>query len=481
MSVQDLLATLAGIAKPPGDPGAVRAAAARLHSIASALDSTGGGMNGVIDQARSAWSGTAAEAFADHGLLIVYRIKQGAGTLREAAEALTAYAGRLEAAQASWQAARDGAIAGRFSLADAPVVGDLIEAIDEDTAAALRRAVDQAERAADDARAAAAELAERLRALAERAAPLPPGVQAPTWEGEVGGWLRRWLDRAWDDPVGAASEWIRETYAGLGDTLQGYKDLLVMGLKAVPVYALADFEDYKHNLHAIGDIGKGLFMLTPIYGRIDPAGHAEARKAFLASLVGWEQLRDGNIPRWAGQFLPDLLLSAATAGGGSALKGTRGAAALRGLHTASKAEDLPSWFKRLREGKRWHQEVQEHSLKQGGRIAKELYVEKAGGGYRVVDLYNFEDGEIISLKHTQLAKIRTETAKSYIDQLARDYPAGARILDVPSTPEWARGERLRGRLVLLIPEQHQPVPQEVLDYARKKEVIIRDINGKELT
>ena len=41
------------------------------------------------------------------------------------------------------------------------------------------------------------------------------------------------------------------------------------------------------------------------------------------------------------------------------------------------------------------------------------------------------------------------------------------------------GETLRGRMILEVPVQEEPVPERVLKYARDKNIQIRDINGKE--
>lgn len=111
----------------------------------------------------------------------------------------------------------------------------------------------------------------------------------------------------------------------------------------------------------------------------------------------------------------------------------------------------------------------------------ELYVESPDGKARFrVDSY--EPGEaIVSRKYTQLAELSVEHAVAYINELVEKYPRGARISDVPSTPEHLRGQALDGHHVLLVPEQLTPVPHEVLEFARRAGVSIVDPDGRRYT
>jgi hypothetical protein len=108
---------------------------------------------------------------------------------------------------------------------------------------------------------------------------------------------------------------------------------------------------------------------------------------------------------------------------------------------------------------------------------REVYIDKpGGGGYYRVDAYDPIKGEIISRKATQFSEITEETGVSYIKELARKYPPGARIADVPSSGPLA-GKRLRGQMILEVPQQRGSIPQAVLDVAKKNRIIIRDDFG----
>jgi len=103
--------------------------------------------------------------------------------------------------------------------------------------------------------------------------------------------------------------------------------------------------------------------------------------------------------------------------------------------------------------------------------------------YVRLDSYNTkrEPMGIFSRKDTQLRNISKETAKRYLDELAKKYPVGAVIADVPSSNKYnppLAGKTLKGQLYLEVPVQKDDVPTEILDYAKNKRIIIRDINGK---
>ena len=61
----------------------------------------------------------------------------------------------------------------------------------------------------------------------------------------------------------------------------------------------------------------------------------------------------------------------------------------------------------------------------------------------------------------------------------QEYPRGAVIADVPSNRAMGiAGEILKGKYYLEVPIQKKPIPQNVLDYAKRKDVFIRDITGR---
>ncbi|MFD1428422.1 hypothetical protein [Kroppenstedtia sanguinis] len=94
--------------------------------------------------------------------------------------------------------------------------------------------------------------------------------------------------------------------------------------------------------------------------------------------------------------------------------------------------------------------------------------------------------EIISRKYTQFNEIKPATAKEYINELARKYPPGAKIADVPTQRKGSghqndglrTQEDITGVMILEVPVQKGKVPKEILDHATKKDVVIRDENGK---
>ncbi len=102
-----------------------------------------------------------------------------------------------------------------------------------------------------------------------------------------------------------------------------------------------------------------------------------------------------------------------------------------------------------------------------------------------VDSYDPDKREIISRKYTQLSQISFKTAKAYIDEIPDKYESGTLIADVDSQRKGSghpnaglAGQLLEGMYILEVPVQNQPVPKEVLDYATKNKVIIRDETGR---
>ena len=80
-----------------------------------------------------------------------------------------------------------------------------------------------------------------------------------------------------------------------------------------------------------------------------------------------------------------------------------------------------------------------------------------------------------------------ETAIRYLKELEEKYAPSSIIADVPSNKTGANekifelnGDNvLRGQMILEVPVQKKAeIPPNVLDYAKKKAIIIRDVNGK---
>ncbi|MGF7088636.1 hypothetical protein JOD24_002485 [Kroppenstedtia sanguinis] len=117
----------------------------------------------------------------------------------------------------------------------------------------------------------------------------------------------------------------------------------------------------------------------------------------------------------------------------------------------------------------------------------EVILEYKGGKQVRVDSY-VPGREIISRKYTQFNEIKPATAKGYINELARKYPPGAKIADVPTQRKGSghqndglrNQEDITGDMILEVPVQKGKVPKEILDHATKKDIEIRDETGKVL-
>lgn len=97
---------------------------------------------------------------------------------------------------------------------------------------------------------------------------------------------------------------------------------------------------------------------------------------------------------------------------------------------------------------------------------------------KIVDSYR-PNREIVERKHTQLGKIKKETAKSYIDSLRHKYKQGTLIKNSAKNKELGLGgKKLRGKHILEVPKQDSPVPSSILEHAAKHHVIIRDVSGQ---
>lgn len=71
--------------------------------------------------------------------------------------------------------------------------------------------------------------------------------------------------------------------------------------------------------------------------------------------------------------------------------------------------------------------------------------------------------------------MKESTAIGYLNELKTKYPSGATISDSPFNAKVLRGKTLEGDLILEVPVQNKPIPQNVLDYATENNIIIRDV------
>jgi hypothetical protein len=101
---------------------------------------------------------------------------------------------------------------------------------------------------------------------------------------------------------------------------------------------------------------------------------------------------------------------------------------------------------------------------------------------KIVDSYTPND-VIVSRKHSQLAEINPAVAEGYVHEILDKYAPGNIIADTPANN--ARypglvGHRLEGKMVLEVPVQQTPIPQEFGDWSARLGVTIRDFNGQVL-
>ena len=101
----------------------------------------------------------------------------------------------------------------------------------------------------------------------------------------------------------------------------------------------------------------------------------------------------------------------------------------------------------------------------------------------------FTGPEIHERYSSQLAEVPHDVAMAKMAKIVEDY-VGATIANVPSNRELIpasremygpAGRRLLGRPVLIVHEQRAPVPHELLDFAERVGLTIRDTSGREYT
>jgi hypothetical protein len=116
---------------------------------------------------------------------------------------------------------------------------------------------------------------------------------------------------------------------------------------------------------------------------------------------------------------------------------------------------FPDWLKKIRDGKDFD------DLRKSAYAYNQVYLinPKDPKKYVILDSYSPPDN-IVSRKFTQLHEISETTGKKYIQELLDKYKG------------------IRGKQILEVPVQNGPIPTGVLQLARDKDIIIRDILGK---
>lgn len=114
--------------------------------------------------------------------------------------------------------------------------------------------------------------------------------------------------------------------------------------------------------------------------------------------------------------------------------------------------------------KTMNKQMIELANEKGLKYFSETWLKKGKKLFARVDGY-IPEKAIIERKATDLAKVEINTAKKYIDQLAKKYKEGTKIANP------VKGNTLKGQKILQV-QNKNGAPQEVLDYAAENDVKI---------
>jgi hypothetical protein len=352
----------AGSSGVPGDPGALRGAAASFGGASGHLGALAGDLTGATP---GAWDGPASVACAALLRVLAHDVRTGDAAFRMVAHALNGLADEIEAAQeraaAALQAAavadsRADGLGQKALLEEAPAPDAMIGQL-RDEAYGLR-AIAVAER--ENARTAAL-VAAGVFAQAGGMAPQPPPPPPPPEHHDDGG--GGFFSDAWStiksapgaakDAYDGANGWIDDRQEDMDGMVHSVTSHLPGPLQAAADHAYAwspmspkfsiDFAQ------GVGDWGVGmveatpmLVKLTPQYGLIDPAGQATQQQQMVdgmkyawdhpgdtvKAVTGWNHVENGEPGRMAGEAAPDVVLTILSGGAASAAKVTRTSHAL---------------------------------------------------------------------------------------------------------------------------------------------------------
>ncbi|MBF4623393.1 hypothetical protein [Clavibacter sp. VKM Ac-2872] len=156
---------------------------------------------------------------------------------------------------------------------------------------------------------------------------------------------------------------------------------------------------------------------------------------------------------------------------------------------AGNVDDVPRWLTRMLDDPKvtgpWRRMLEGTKFNyENHRFYPHNEVRLADGSR--VDSY-IPNVEIVSRKHSQFSDILDRTVRDYIDELRIKYAPGKEIAQVSEYSRRPRifsdanrslgGEVLAGKSVLEIPPQVRAIPEDLLQYATHRNVIIRDTNG----
>jgi hypothetical protein len=157
--------------------------------------------------------------------------------------------------------------------------------------------------------------------------------------------------------------------------------------------------------------------------------------------------------------------------GGQATSRTPRTDALR----ANPPEGMEGWlWDQLQRGRAFNETREPYYAARGG--ANEVLL----GNGKVLDSY-VPGSEIVSRKNTQLAEVEPGTARGYVSEFAGKYDVRETIANTPANnsqiPDIG-GRPLVGTKYLEVPPQNQPVPPEIIQFAARRNILIRDTLGK---
>jgi hypothetical protein len=316
---------------PAGDPGALRAAAAKFSASAEAMDSEAAAVRSIAaGVVAGSWFGIAATAFYGAASFAAGDAGTAAQAFRRAAAALEALAAELEAAQELARRAQAAAadLNARSASLDAQAAG----ADDATLPGLLAQAAglqlealaisNQAAAAAEMARAAQARAAAEFQAVAQMA----PSVQrrlaaeraaaeaaAEEGDGEPGGLMGvlhdvakpfRWAGDKGEDVVRGAWNGVAEPVGMVVDLVNPFDS------------EGGFFGDW-------ANLGSGLW-----YGVTHPVDFGKA-------LIGVDVWREEGFAYWAGNLIPGAVAAFYTGGASAAVRGTSSTARI-----ANRTEDV---------------------------------------------------------------------------------------------------------------------------------------------
>jgi Nucleotidyltransferase domain len=300
-----------------GDPEAVRESGRAYGRFATTAAEAAAGLRALDSDA---WVGREGDLFRDRVAELPPHLDTTHGAFAQVARALDGFADALEAAQRQMAGVRVDAEQTFASVQDARA----------HRSRALDTRIGRLETTWDDHLAAAGGIRARLLEAARHTAGM---IRAAARTSPTA--ARNRLQAGWEDVMRAGGEavgWVLEQQMGflrgVGEGVVGIGQGLVTMAPFSPLYWLIDPDGQRRRLDELAQSVR--FSI----------GHPTE---FLKAAANWEDLEAGRLGEWLGNFGPDALLAAATAGAGGvaagASRGARAADAVGDLAEAARQAD----------------------------------------------------------------------------------------------------------------------------------------------